>query len=185
MICAEWSRGWHNLPAVSRFVPGSVSPPRFVAMAAAPVSVAVGDPGSSRMVYAMVAGLVLVGVGFVVLGAWLIRQTRRDLDVLAPLELMGESEWVDHDPATQARMLDAVRPAGARPLRSATSSPTFDAEFDRVPALNSFNDLGPGLVDPADASNGGESHRAARPSVDPTPIYFDPSAVWPERPSER
>jgi hypothetical protein len=154
-----------------------------VALAAAPASVAAGDPSSNRMVYAMVAGLVIVGIGFVVLGTWLLRQTRRDLDVLAPLELMGEREWARHDPATQARMLDTVRPPGARPLRSATSSPRFDAEFDQVPALNSFSDLGPGLADPADA--GDDPQRAARPVVDPTPIHFDPSAIWPERPSER
>jgi hypothetical protein len=149
------------------------------------VPFAVGDPGASRTVYAMVVGLLLVGVGFLVLGAWLIRRTRRDLDVLAPLELMGEAEWARHDPATQARMLDAVRPAGARPLHSAIPSPRFDADFDRAPAFNSLDDLGPGLVVPAKASNGGDSQRAARPEVDPTPIYFDPSSVWPERPSER
>jgi hypothetical protein len=119
-------------------------------VAASPVSFAVGDPSSSRLVYAMVIGLVIVGVGFLVLGTWLIRRTRRDLDVLAPLEVMGENNWADQDPATQARMLEAVRPAGARPLRSATSSPRFDAEFDQPPAVSSLDDLGPGLVDPAD-----------------------------------
>lgn len=150
------------------------------------MSVAVGDPSSSRMVYAMVVGLLLVGVGSVVLGTWLVRQTRRDLDVLAPLELMGETDWARHDPATQTRMLDAVRPAGARSLRSATSSPKIDAEFDHVSALGDLNDLGPGLVDhQSDESNGGDSQRATRPVVDPTPVYFDPSAIWPERPAQR
>jgi hypothetical protein len=149
------------------------------------VSFAVGDPGASRTVYAMVAGLVLVGLGFLVLGTWLIRRTRRDLEVLAPLELMGEASWAKHDPATQARMLDAVRPPGAQPLRRATSSPRIDADFDRAPEITSLEDLGPGLVLPAEGSNGGRSAAGTRPVRDPTPVSLDPSPVRSERPAER
>jgi hypothetical protein len=185
MICADRSRNWHNRRAVSRFVvPGLVSPSRFGVLAAAPVSVAADDPGSTRTVYAMVVGLILVGVGFVVLGAWLIRRTRRDLDVLAPLELMGDGDWADQDPATQARMLDAIRPEGARPLRSAPSSPRVDTDFDHAPAVSSLDDLGPGLVDPA-RSDDAEAPGATRAVVDPTPIRIDSSAFWPEQPSDR
>lgn len=110
------------------------------------VSFAAGDPSASRLVYAMVVGLVMVGAGFVALGAWLVRRTRRDLDLLAPLDLMGDSDWARQDPGTQARLLDAVRPQGAVPLRRSVALPRFDSEFDQARALQPFDDLGPGLA---------------------------------------
>jgi hypothetical protein len=105
------------------------------------------DPGSTRLVYAMVAGLVLIGIALVLLGVWLVRQTRYDPPVLAPLERMGDVSWRKRDPATQRRILDEVRPEGAEPLATGTDAPTVDAEFDDasrvVPALD---DLGPGVA---------------------------------------
>ena len=85
----------------------------------------------------MVAGLVVIGVLFVLLGIWLFRQTRYDPPVLAPLERMGDKEWRrQRDPATQRRVLDELRPAGAEPLRPEASPPNLDAEFDWRSALS-------------------------------------------------
>jgi hypothetical protein len=106
-------------------------------------------------VYAMVIGLAVIGVGLVLLGVWLVRQTRPDLEVLAPLERMGDGDWKKRDPSTQRRMLDEVRPDGARPLTPEPKPPPIDAEFEADHPVTSFSDLGPGLV---------AEHR------DPTPV---------------
>ena len=110
--------------------------------------VAANDPGSTRVVYAMVAGLALLGVAFIVVGVWLIRRTRIDPPVLGPLERMGERRWKRRDLATQRRMLDEVRPPGATPLQPHRTPPKLLAEWDvpRPPA--SWSDLGPGLAAP-------------------------------------
>jgi hypothetical protein len=109
--------------------------------------VGAGDPASSRLVYSMVIGLVVIGLLLVVLGIWIIRQTRVDLDVLAPLERMGDSEWKKRDRSTQRRMLDEVRPEGARPLAPATQPPSLDDEFELAEhPVTTFSDLGPGVI---------------------------------------
>lgn len=94
----------------------------------------------------MVIGLIVIGVLLIVLGIWIVRQTRVDLDVLAPLERMGDGEWKKRDRSTQRRMLDEVRPDGARPLAPAKRPPSLDDEFelDEHP-VTSFSDLGPGI----------------------------------------
>jgi len=108
--------------------------------------VGAGDPGSSRLVYAMVIGLVVVGIGLVLLAIWILRQTRPDLDVLAPLERMGDGDWKKRDPSTQRRMLDEVRPDGAQPLAAEPPPPPIDSDFEEADhAVASFSDLGPGL----------------------------------------
>jgi hypothetical protein len=111
---------------------------------ASQVLVAAGDPGATRVVYGVIIGLVAIGVALILLGVWLIRQTRWDPPVLAPLERMGDSSWRKRDPATQRRILDEVRPEGAAPL--AAGAPQLDADFDitdrPVPELA---DLGPGV----------------------------------------
>jgi hypothetical protein len=108
--------------------------------------VGAGDPGSSRLVYAMVIGLVVVGIGLILLAIWILRQTRPDLDVLAPLERMGDGDWKKRDPSTQRRMLDDVRPEGAQPLAAEPPPPPIDSDFEQADhAVTSFSDLGPGL----------------------------------------
>ncbi|MGB0114406.1 MAG: hypothetical protein WBP59_14385 [Ilumatobacteraceae bacterium] len=106
------------------------------------------DPGSTRLVYAMVAGLAILGIGFILLGVWLIRRTRVDPEVLAPLERMGDSDWLKRDTSTQRRLLDDVRPDGAAPLHEPKAVPRIDREFDeqaQQPAA-SLSDLGPGVI---------------------------------------
>jgi hypothetical protein len=152
LIRGEAPVSWHNRWAVSVVVP------RLAADAPAAALMAAGDPGSSRLVYAMVIGLVVIGVALVVLGVWLVRQTRPDLEVLAPLERMGDREWKKRDPSSQRRMLDEVRPDGAEPLTPEPKPPPIDADFGADHPVASFTDLGPGVV---------------VESRDPTPIYVE------------
>lgn len=112
-------------------------------------ALAANDPGSTRLVYAMVGGLAIVGIALVVLGVWLIRTTRYDPPVLAPLERMGDGSWRKRDPATQQRILDELRPEGAEPLAAGKAVPELDAEFeDDHRPVRELDDLGPGV--PAD-----------------------------------
>jgi hypothetical protein len=122
-------------------------------MVGVPAVLGATDPGSTRLVYAMVAGLVIIGLAFIGLGVWLIRQTRYDPPVLAPLERMGDRDWRKRDGVTQRRILDEVRPEGAEPLRSQPEPPALDAEFDSSEQpLSSMTDLGPGLAAPPPGS---------------------------------
>lgn len=117
------------------------------------------DPESTRLVYSMVIGLVVVGIALILLGVWILRQTRSDLEVLAPLERMGDGDWRKRDPSTQRRMLDEVRPEGAQPLVPEPLAPPLDAEFEQGDhPVASFSDLGPGVGDE---------------SSDPTPLGTD------------
>jgi hypothetical protein len=154
---------WHNRWSVSDVAP------RLAAVPAAVALVGAGDPGSSRLVYAMVLGLAVVGVALVMLGVWLVRQTRPDLEVLAPLERMGDGDWRKRDPSTQRRMLDEVRPEGAEPLTPEPKPPPIDADFEADHPVASFSDLGPGVV---------------HETRDPTPIdrEADHVGIWPGAP---
>jgi hypothetical protein len=141
LIRGDTPPNWHNrvpVPVIASRLGSTPSP--------AVALVGAGDPAASRLVYSMVIGLIVIGVLLVVLGIWIVRQTRVDLDVLAPLERMGDGEWKKRDRSTQRRMLDEVRPDGARPLAPATRPPSLDDEFelDEHP-VTSFSDLGPGV----------------------------------------
>jgi hypothetical protein len=149
---------WHNRVSVPVIASRLGSTP-----SSAVALVGAGDPSSSRLVYSMVIGLVVIGLLLVVLGIWIIRQTRVDLDVLAPLERMGDSEWKKRDRSTQRRMLDEVRPEGARPLAPATQPPSLDDEFELAEhPVTTFSDLGPGVLSE---------------ERDPTPIGSDADPV--------
>ncbi len=94
---------------------------------------AVGDPGSTRLVFGAVALLVLVGLGLIATSFWLWRETRIDDPVLLPLERMGERDWQRADPVFQRRMLDEARPPGAAPLHDVAPVPIPDPDFERGP----------------------------------------------------
>jgi hypothetical protein len=122
-------------------------------MVGVPSVLGASDPGSTRVVYAMVAGLVVIGLAFIGLGVWLIRQTRYDPPVLAPLERMGDRDWRKRDGMTQRRILDEVRPEGAEPLNSQPDAPELDAEFElSEQPVSPMTDLGPGLAAPSPGS---------------------------------
>lgn len=114
-------------------------------IATLPGALAANDPASTRLVYAMVIGLALIGIGFVVLGVWLTKRTRVDPPVLGPLELMGERQWQRKDLATQRRLLEEARPPGAAPLQPLPAPPRLLAEFDAPRPAAPLTDLGPGL----------------------------------------
>lgn len=154
MIRAEAPNSWHNRCGVPVAVPSPV-----VASSSVLAVVGAGDPTSSRLVYTMVVGLAVIGVAFILLGVWVLRHTRPDLEVLAPLERMGDRDWKKRDPSTQRRILDQVRPDGAQPLFSEPLPPPIDAEFEHGgQPVASFSDLGPGVDDE---------------QRDPTPPHFD------------
>jgi tetrahydromethanopterin S-methyltransferase subunit B len=158
LIRGDTAPNWHNRVSVPVIASRLGSTP-----SSAVALVGAGDPSSSRLVYSMVIGLVVIGLLLVVLGIWIIRQTRVDLDVLAPLERMGDSEWKKRDRSTQRRMLDEVRPEGARPLAPATQPPSLDDEFELAEhPVTTFSDLGPGVLSE---------------ERDPTPIGSDADPV--------
>ena len=119
--------------------------------------VAVGDPGRDRTVYATIVLLVALGFAMIMLAVWLLRNTRPDPEVLAPLERMGQRKWRRADPgvatapsrrgaARRCRSVGAVeratrhgrrvrtRPAADRLRRSRRSSTTAVAVPVGLPA---------------------------------------------------
>lgn len=91
---------WHTLWVMSAFAdPG--------------VFAAVGDPGASRVVVAIILALVLIGLALAVLAVWLWRVTRVDHPSLAVLEVMGERRFRTADAATRNQLLDGARGAAA------------------------------------------------------------------------
>ncbi|MGH9134227.1 MAG: hypothetical protein ACRDZZ_09845 [Ilumatobacteraceae bacterium] len=127
--------------------------------------IAVGDPGRDRTVYATILLLVALGFALIMLAAWLLRNTRPDPDVLAPLERMGERKWRRADPVWQRRHLDEVRPGGAEPLEPSSAPPAADAEFELGPQASGFDDLVPSSTAPDDAAAG-----LSAPSPDAVPV---------------
>jgi hypothetical protein len=94
-----------------------VAPELTPALAPTSALMAVGDPSRTRTVYLAIALLVALGAALVVLTVWLVRRTRVDPDVLAPLELMGDRSWRRaSDVDTRVQRLDEVRPDGALTL---------------------------------------------------------------------
>lgn len=102
---------------------------------------AVGDPSATRTVYGIVVALVVLGVACIVVLVWLVRATRPDPELLAPLEVMDTRRWRRLDPAGRRRLLDEVRPEAAEPLRREQHEPAFDEEFVQVPPVADFDDL--------------------------------------------
>lgn len=101
----------------------------------------VGDPASTRVVYGVVSLLAVLGVAFLVAAVWLARQTRPDLELLAPLERMSSRSWRRLAPAERKRALDAERPPGAEPLLPARRPPEREAEFGSRPPMADVADL--------------------------------------------
>jgi hypothetical protein len=106
-------------------------------------TVGAGDPSASRLVYALVAALGLLAITMFVLAVWLLRSTRPERELFAPLELMSRRSWRRSDPVWQRRQLDAVRPPGAEPLEAAPPVPTPDVDLRGVERAEprGFDDL--------------------------------------------
>ena len=93
-------------------------------------------------IYGVVAALGLIGIALAVLALWLIRQTRPESELLAPLERMHDRSWRKQEPAQMRRDLDEVRPTHARPVARERNVPDIDDEFAQSqPRLTTFDDL--------------------------------------------
>lgn len=108
-------------------------------LATAPL--AASEPDRSSTVWALVALLVVMGVALVMLAVWMVRTTRPDPEVLAPLERMSDRSWRNTDPVWQRRDLDDLRPEGAEPIERMAALPALDEQFDRGPQAPGFDDL--------------------------------------------
>ncbi|TDT16606.1 hypothetical protein BDK89_2198 [Ilumatobacter fluminis] len=139
-------------------------------------AVDIGDPDSTRTVWAIVALLVVMGLGLVMVAFWLRRSTRPDPEFLGPLELMGERTWRRGDPVWQRRRLDEVRPEGAEPLRRAAAPPRLDESFDAGPSVTGFDDL-------HDDGQDDREHAAER-DADGIATSSDPTSPTRHTPSE-
>jgi hypothetical protein len=173
MIRRNRTGGWQNL----NLVLSAVLPSMFAVLSAEPI----GDPESSRRVYATVVIFVALGVAMSVLAIWLFRQTRPEPQLLAPLEIMDSRRWRRSEPGERRRELDAKRPPGARPLRRSVGRPRVDSEFDTAQPVRSFDDL---VGDDDQASDlpedGGSEQSRSADATDPTPVKpsrFDFSLV--------
>ena len=106
-ISVERAATWHNRSAVSdRFATVELLARRAEQLAA-------GDPQATRLVYAIVIGLVIVGVVLLVIAIWMLRRTKADMELLGPLERMSDSKWRTSNPDARRALLDEVRPDGA------------------------------------------------------------------------
>jgi hypothetical protein len=115
--------------------------------------VAADNAPETRTVYAVVAALIVIGVALVILAIWLVKQTRPERELLAPLERMNDRAWRKQEPAQMRRDLDGVRPADAHPVVRGQDLPEVDDEFAQSrPALATFDDLQAQVV--ADARRG-------------------------------
>ncbi len=141
-------------------------------------AVVAGDPASSRTVYAVVIGLVVIGVVLVLLAIWIIRQTRVDPELLGPLDVMADRRWRKLDPTARRRMLDGVRPADASPVRNQPAEPDYDDEFamteQRIPT---FDDLPPVTEEPPAEPDPAPPTRAV--PVDDAELVLPAIADWP------
>jgi hypothetical protein len=103
---------------------------------------AVGDQSSTRTVYAVILALVTIGVVLLFIGAWILRQTKPDPELLAPLERMADRSWRQQDPAQKRRTLDEARPEGAQPVLREKGVPEVDQDFAQSkPSIGHFDDL--------------------------------------------
>ena len=103
---------------------------------------AVGDQTSTRTVYAVILALAAIGVVLIFIGAWMVRQTKPDPQLLAPLERMADRSWRQQDPAQKRRTLDEVRPEGAQPLLRETNVPEVDQDFAQPkPSIGKLDDF--------------------------------------------
>jgi hypothetical protein len=143
----------------------------------AATAVAVGDASATRTVYAVVGALGVIGVALVVLAIWLIKQTKPDRELLAPLERMNDRSWRKQEPAQMRRDLDEVRPPGARPVVRGQQVPDVDDEFAQSrPVLASFDDLQAQLAADARRGRSGSSDPLLAPRP-PAPANADADDV--------
>lgn len=117
----------------------------------------------TRQLLSIVVLLAVLGLGLLMFAVWLVKATRPDRELLAPLEVMGQSRWRKSDPVWQRRQLDAVRPEGAEPLSPVRATPHLDEAFDAGPQAPGFDDLPPELAEVVAVGFEAEVDRDATP----------------------
>ena len=141
---------------------------------------AVGDMSSTRTVYAVVLALVAIGVALIFIGAWIVRQTRPDPELLAPLERMADRSWLHQDPAQKRRTLDEARPAGAKPVVREKGVPEVDEDFAQSkPSIANFDDLQ--AQQEAERRNAAAGESVLLEDVE----HVDPHQVGPANPDDK
>lgn len=128
------------------------------------------EPDRSSTVWALVALLVVLGIALVMLAVWMVRMTRPDPEVLAPLERMSDRAWRNTDPVWQRRELDELRPEGAEPFERMAAPPDLDEQFDEGPQAPGFDDLRGDQV-----LVGGDGEAGAEPEERPADELVDAS----------
>ncbi|MBG7604085.1 MAG: hypothetical protein IZT58_05520 [Actinobacteria bacterium] len=134
-------------------------------------SLAAGDVQSTRIVYAMVIGLALIGILFVLLGIWVIRQTRVDLEVFAPLERMGPRPSVDTEfekPDRPVKSFDDLT-EGGDPTPASGASLELDAGESEAPDGEPGSDAGNDVAADADADDNESAEVDAESDIDTEP----------------
>jgi len=129
----------------------------------------------ARELWSIVALLAVVGVAMAMATVAVVKATRPDRELLAPLEVMGRRKWRRSDPVWQRRQLDEVRPPGAQPLTLAPAAPVPLEGFDEGPAADGFDDL-------ADLGSGVDHDLTELPDgmvfdADPTPLSGEVPAI--------
>jgi hypothetical protein len=97
------------------------------------------DPKNARIVYLAAGGLALLGVLMLLATIAWWRNSRVEHPALAPLEVMGDRRFGKAPDGEQRRLLDDVRPEGAKPLPVARPEPV-DLRAPRVDSVT-FDDL--------------------------------------------
>lgn len=110
-------------------------------------ALAVGDPAATRTVYLTTIALVLLGIGLALLAGWLVRRTRPEPELFAPLEQMESRSWRKLDADERRARLDAVRPPAARPV----AIEEFATERNQLDELGEHE-----VADDADRTEGAE-----------------------------
>lgn len=101
------------------------------------------DSGNSNRILAVVAILLVVGVGLLIFSYWYWRSTRPEPEALAPLELLGTRKVRKVSPEERRAALDQVRPV--RPTEPAVG-PAAVSEPEPPPldlAAHAARDLPP------------------------------------------
>jgi hypothetical protein len=100
------------------------------------------DSRAATLVWLTAGGLALLGLLLLIFTVWWWRGTRPEPEALAPLEVMSEKRWAKASDSERHRLVDAYRPDGAAPLRTATAAPErIDLSELARTAPDSFDDL--------------------------------------------
>lgn len=133
-------------------------------------TIAVGDPSATRTVYLTTVLLVLLGLALAALAWWLVRRTRPEPELFAPLEQMESRAWRKLNDDERRESLDAVRPLGARVVTVDDADDDQDRDHDVELDHDLDDDLELDLDDddPTPASDGTERpQRDDDPTADP------------------